>query len=65
MTEKTAQLQVGDTVKLKSGGPAMTVDRLMGEGADCLWFDGIRPVPVMRWFAFDVLARVDNPEASQ
>lgn len=30
---------VGDTVKLKSGGPTMTVAELEGEDVVCLWFD--------------------------
>ena len=33
-------LKVGDIVKLKSGGPMMTVNKHAGEGdVWCLWFD--------------------------
>jgi uncharacterized protein YodC (DUF2158 family) len=38
------QLQVGDIVKLKSGGPDMTVesfdDSIVGMYVNCVWFDG-------------------------
>lgn len=32
---------VGDIVKLKSGGPNMTVDGSAGSRYTCVWFDGI------------------------
>ena len=37
-----AELKVGDVVKLKSGGPVMTVSRVAEESRlyDCQWFDG-------------------------
>ena len=38
MSDNATQFQVGDVVRLKSGGPDMTVKRLMGVGADCVWF---------------------------
>jgi uncharacterized protein YodC (DUF2158 family) len=31
--------EVGDIVRLKSGGPNMTIDQAMGSRYDCLWFD--------------------------
>jgi len=31
--------QVGDVVKLKSGGPAMTVKEVSDRGIICNWFD--------------------------
>lgn len=47
-----ANFQVGDVVKLKSGGPAMTIndiaDYSMDENgllsASCAWFDGVKPM---------------------
>ena len=33
------QFEVGDTVQLKSGGPIMTVEALMGVDIFCTWFD--------------------------
>lgn len=30
---------IGDTVKLKSGGPMMTVAEIEGEEVVCLWFE--------------------------
>ncbi|STX29971.1 Uncharacterized small protein [Legionella beliardensis] len=35
------QLKVGDVVKLKSGGPRMTISYLgKEEQIECIWFDG-------------------------
>jgi uncharacterized protein YodC (DUF2158 family) len=31
--------EVGDIVRLKSGGPNMTVDNCGGSWLDCAWFD--------------------------
>lgn len=33
------QIEVGDVVILKSGGPRMTVDLIDGEDVQCTWFD--------------------------
>jgi len=35
-----AQFKVGDVVKLKSGGPAMTVSELAVTQVWCMWFEG-------------------------
>jgi uncharacterized protein YodC (DUF2158 family) len=31
---------IGNEVRLKSGGPEMTLNELSIDGAHCLWFDG-------------------------
>jgi uncharacterized protein YodC (DUF2158 family) len=41
MTESSSQprdFKPGDIVQLKSGGPAMTVVAVGGEGVHCLWY---------------------------
>lgn len=35
--------KTGDTVKLKSGGPVMTVDGAAGERVTCYWFADKQP----------------------
>jgi uncharacterized protein YodC (DUF2158 family) len=35
----TDEFRVGDTVQLKSGGPIMTVEALLGVDIFCAWFD--------------------------
>ena len=33
-----ASFKVGDVVRLKSGGPAMTIDTIENDQCVCLWF---------------------------
>lgn len=65
MSDNATQFQVGDVVRLKSGGPDMTVKRLMGVGADCVWFQGDNRLAEGAWFASDLLTRVENPGVSE
>jgi uncharacterized protein YodC (DUF2158 family) len=32
--------KVGDQVLLKSGGPTMTIEKIMGTRISCTWFNG-------------------------
>lgn len=64
MSDNATQFQAGDVVRLKSGGPDMTVKRLMGVGADCVWFQGDNRLEEA-WFEFDLLMRVENPGESE
>jgi uncharacterized protein YodC (DUF2158 family) len=48
------EIKIGDTVRMKSGGPTMTVrDIKDGKLARCEWFDGAKPE--MRDFALITL----------
>ncbi|MDR6585541.1 YodC family protein [Herbaspirillum frisingense] len=58
---------VGDTVRLKSGGPVMTVQQAgdfsmkasIRDGARCIWFKD--DVPSEQIFASDALEAADKP----
>jgi uncharacterized protein YodC (DUF2158 family) len=58
-------LQAGDTVQLKSGGPKMTIDRIGKQyGSDpdpqawCSWFDEKNKTQ-SKWFPLTSLKKVD------
>ena len=57
--ERGGILQIGNIVKLKSGGPPMTVDMIIGARTCCVWFlDGQRLSSV---FHADALKKI-TPE---
>lgn len=38
------EFEIGDVVKLKSGGEKMTIEEIDGEGyVSCVWFEGTQP----------------------
>lgn len=54
-----AQFQVGDVVRLKSGGPAMTVQRLEHDDTvSCVWF--LEGKPEERFFVTSTLQKVPS-----
>ena len=62
-----SDIQVGDVVRLKSGGPKMTIHELGNygpvsseNGAKCVWFEGTRPVQQV--FDVAVLAPDDGED---
>jgi uncharacterized protein YodC (DUF2158 family) len=55
-SQMAASLQRGDLVRLRSGGPLMTVDSIKGNQADCFW-TGEDGQPNAESFPVDVLQR--------
>jgi uncharacterized protein YodC (DUF2158 family) len=53
------KIEAGSTVRLKSGGPLMTVDSINGDEAWCEWFDD-KKQPQARSFKLHVLALDDG-----
>jgi len=39
-SESSQKLKIGDVVKLKSGGPTMTIIKVEDEDVYCKWFQG-------------------------
>jgi uncharacterized protein YodC (DUF2158 family) len=57
MQNQTAtSFQRGDLVRLRSGGPAMTIDTIKGDQADCFW-TGVDGEPNAESFPLDVLQK--------
>jgi uncharacterized protein YodC (DUF2158 family) len=50
---KESKYAIGQEVRLKSGGPQMTINEVSSDGARCYWFD----VNTLNsaWFAFDAI----------
>jgi uncharacterized protein YodC (DUF2158 family) len=46
----------GDLVRLRSGGPLMTVENIKGSGVDCYWSDG-NGQPNAQTFPIEVLQK--------
>jgi uncharacterized protein YodC (DUF2158 family) len=55
-SQATASLQHGDLVRLRSGGPLMTVDSIRGNQVDCFWTGGDGQ-PNAESFPIDVLQK--------
>lgn len=69
--EKQSKVKIGDVVKLKSGGPQMTVNDFNdagghyeeGEGIQCAWFDG-KLEPQRQIFHIDALDVVNDKKSA-
>lgn len=55
--ETAPSFQRGDLVRLRSGGPAMTIDSIKGDQADCFW-TGVDGQPNAESFPLDVLQKL-------
>jgi uncharacterized protein YodC (DUF2158 family) len=54
--QTAAPFQRGDLVRLRSGGPAMTIDSIKGDQADCFW-TGLDGEPNAERFPLEVLQK--------
>ncbi len=60
-----SEFKPGDVVRLKTGGPKMTVERVShaptyGDRVDCVWFDDNAQGPFYERFAPEVLYDVNG-----
>jgi uncharacterized protein YodC (DUF2158 family) len=61
MEDGMAGFQKGDVVKLKSGGPDMTVTNVANDGRiQCHWFPAINEKPVWEVFPLESLKMVPS-----
>lgn len=51
---------VGDMVKLKSGGPIMTIDSVDERGLNCVWFVNEAISPSREYFLLEILKKVES-----
>lgn len=64
MGDIMAKFNVGDTVQLKSGGPAMTVEEVPPDGREkyaCIWFKGASKERGV--FVEETLKKYEQPKA--
>ena len=52
-----SQLHQGDLVRLRSGGPLMTVNGIKGDQVDCVWTDSNNGQPDDATFPVDLLQK--------
>jgi len=52
-----SQLRQGDLVRLRSGGPLMTVNGIKGDQVDCVWTDSNNGQPDDATFPADLLQK--------
>jgi uncharacterized protein YodC (DUF2158 family) len=57
---------IGDVVRLKSGGPNMTIDGAGGSRLTCMWFDSSMNLHIQHFDqgALEKVASAEKPEAS-
>jgi len=62
-SKSNQELKIGDTVRLKSGGPKMTVAKLEDKYGQiyCVWFAGEYDKVYHDYFQPDTLQLVDKP----
>lgn len=58
----TTKFELGDTARLKSGGPLMTIKTITNDGAWCEWFDD-KQMPQGKEFPLYMLEHDDGTPA--